>query len=89
MGGTVQTRVLRSKLLVLLPPLAFTLLLAACGGDSSGSAAVAAGTGADARSGKGIGFHCLRWHRHCLPTTTPTNTPPTISGTLATSIPMR
>lgn len=83
----MQTRVLRSSTGALLPLLVFTLIIAGCGGDSTGSTEVAAGATAATRTGTGggSGFRCLRRHRHCKPTTT-TNTPPTIAGVPATSV---
>ena len=83
----MQTRVLRSSTAALLPLLVFTLIIAGCGGDSTGSNAAATSASSASRSGTGgwSGFRCLRKWRHCKPTTTP-NTPPSISGAPATSV---
>ena len=81
----MQTRVLRSSTAALLPLMVFTLVLAGCGGDSTGSTEVAAGSSAATRSGSWSGFRCLRRHRHCNQTPS-TNTPPTIAGAPATSV---
>ncbi|MCC7461753.1 MAG: hypothetical protein IT480_04735 [Gammaproteobacteria bacterium] len=95
----MQTRFLRSSSAALLPLMVFTMILAGCGGESTGSTEMAAsdttaahragtaGSGGTARGGSWHGFRCLKRYRHCKqPPTTPTNTPPAISGSPQTEV---